>query len=210
MTLLSILIPSMTTRATQLESLWREIDKQTAECGVVDQIEILTEIDDGSTPTGTKRQRLLERAKGLYSVFIDDDDLISSNYIKEVTKALGSRPDCVGFKYRVTTPQGQTRIAIASLENEGWMTVAGITMWSIMHTSPVLTKLALQAGFPDTWYREDFIYSDKLKPLLKSQVFIDQILYFYQRSSENHKKIYEEKDLAYHGRNVHAPQPSQP
>jgi hypothetical protein len=72
----SILIPTIETRAHFLERLLSVLTPQ-----VVDGVEILIEKDDGESKIGAKRNRLIGRATGDYVCGIDDDDLVTSDYV---------------------------------------------------------------------------------------------------------------------------------
>ena len=50
------------------------------------------------------------------------------------------------------------------------------------------SSIAKQIGFNDVSNGEDKFFSEGIKPLLKTQVKIDKLLYFYQYSSQN--KLY--------------------
>jgi glycosyltransferase involved in cell wall biosynthesis len=64
---------------------------------------VLVSIDNRQKKISDKRNELLDRAKGDYVVFIDDDDLVPSYYIYELLKAIEAKPDCVGFDGYMTT-----------------------------------------------------------------------------------------------------------
>jgi glycosyltransferase involved in cell wall biosynthesis len=81
---LSILIATIPARLQQLDNLMIEVNRQ---CDLYqDQIEILIDprIDIN---IGQKRNSLLQKAKGDYIVYIDDDDHIFPNYIWAIMQA---------------------------------------------------------------------------------------------------------------------------
>ena len=47
------------------------------------EVEVLTELDDGTRSIGEKRNALVESAGGEYVCFVDDDDMVSSDYVGE-------------------------------------------------------------------------------------------------------------------------------
>ena len=91
MTKLSILICSLASREYYRNRLLELLESQ---INVENQtsIEVLQDIDHGEASIGSKRQRLIEVAKGDYVCFIDDDDRISPDYIEKILKAIESRP----------------------------------------------------------------------------------------------------------------------
>lgn len=129
---------------------------------------------------GVKRNRLLNLAKGEYIVFVDDDDKISENYISEILQACVSGADCIGINGVITTNGGDERKWFISKEYGLWFTGAdGNYYRTPNHISPVRRELALQAGFPEISFAEDYEYSMRLLPLLKTESLISIPLYHY-------------------------------
>src|SRR5688572_17950474 len=93
-----ILICTLPERASKLKSLTYSLDKQ-----LVEGVDY--KIHDGGRglPTGTKRNYLIEQTQSEYFSFIDDDDQVSDEYVKEIMKALESSPDVVTFNGYLTT-----------------------------------------------------------------------------------------------------------
>jgi glycosyltransferase involved in cell wall biosynthesis len=178
---LSILLPTVESRREQFLKLFQHIKDQCINFPV----EIRSICDNKEMPIGKKRQQLLEEATGEYIVFIDDDDWIADNYIKEVLNALGN--DAVSFLIQCTFDGGRKCLAKASMKY-GWKeNVDGYRyVRPIYHKSPVKRELALKAGFPPLRFEEDVPYSMKLKAYVKSETFINQVMYYYNYKTENH------------------------
>lgn len=51
-----------------------------------DDVEFHVELDNGEAPSGTKRQRLLDRASGTYVAFVDDDDEVTPSYVRDLVE----------------------------------------------------------------------------------------------------------------------------
>ena len=77
---LSILICSLASRADKLQRLMNVLQPQ-----INDSVELLVKTDNGEMPIGKKRNLLLEEASGAYIAFVDDDDLVSEDYVKNKT-----------------------------------------------------------------------------------------------------------------------------
>jgi len=155
-------------------------------------IEILTaDQPRGTISIGAKRQSLLNSANGKYVVFVDDDDLPYENYIQSILTAIETGPDCVGFKIRMTTNGQNPETCIHSLQNKKWEKRNGVYLRSVTHFNPVKRELALQVGFKDMHFGEDHDYSNRLTPLCKTEVFIDEFLFDYRYSNkEKHNEKY--------------------
>lgn len=129
---------------------------------------------------GVKRNKLLERSKGKYIVFVDDDDEVAPNYLKQICLATLHNPDCIGINGRISTDGVNQRQWRISKEYGSWYERNGVYYRTPNHISPVRRELALQAGFPEIAFGEDHGYSMRLLPLLKSEVIIPGNLYFYK------------------------------
>jgi hypothetical protein len=155
-------------------------------------VEVLVACDNKEISIGKKRQNLLEQATGNYCAFIDDDDFVAPDYVDKILSALETKPDCVGFKIHCTTNGGNPQSAITSIRYPKWVdNVDGYAHCrSVYHKSPVRRELALQVGFPDLRYSEDRVYSIGIMKLVKTEVFIDSVLYFYRFRTEPFAKKY--------------------
>lgn len=172
---LSVLIATMPSRIDSFSKLWHELFKQ---CLYIRNVEILNDISMHYN-IGAKRNSLLQLAKGEYIVFIDDDDHISPNYISLILEACKSGADCIGINGKITTNGYNERQWFISKEYETWHEANGIYYRTPNHISPVRRELALQVGFPEVSFAEDAEYSQRLLPLLKSEVLISEPIYHY-------------------------------
>jgi len=178
---LSILICTTSARSEVIKPLLLNLNWQKTV-----EIEIL--IDGHETDNvGIKRQRLLKKSKGLYIVFVDDDDEISHNYITLILEAAKSGADCIGINGVMTTNGTMERKWFISKEYGSWFTDKNVYYRTPNHISPVKRELALLAGFPPISHGEDYAYSQKLLPHLKTETIIEQPLYHYRFRNDEHK-----------------------
>lgn len=129
---------------------------------------------------GVKRNKLLERALGEYVAFVDDDDTVDVRYVAKILEAIKTKPDCVGISGVITTNGAKLRRWHISREYERWFEAGGVYYRTPNHISPVKRELALQAGFPEIAHGEDYEYSMRLLPLLKTEVRVVGNLYHYR------------------------------
>lgn len=186
---LSILIATTIDRRKMFNVLYEEFMRQTEGLDV----EVLFEEDNKQMTIGAKRQKLLERATADYVVFFDSDDLPQPNYVSSILKALESGPDCVGFLIRMTTNGEREQVCCHRLKYPEWKNnVDGYDyVRAVGHFNPIRRDFALQAGFPDKRFGEDFDYSLRVSKLCKSEVYIDEYLFHYRYSNkEPHNKKY--------------------
>ena len=178
--LLSILICTIPERADKLEKLMKILRPQIPVDGSVEVIiqeEAATK--DGGPTIGTNRNNLLERAAGDYVCFVDDDDLVTHDYIGSIIGAIHDKPDVVGMKgaYKVGDSDPQT--FIHSKQYDHWFEKDGIYYRCPNHLNPVKRELAMRARFTEKNQGEDYDYSTALYPLLTTEVMIDQVIYHY-------------------------------
>lgn len=177
---LSILIATMPSREPQFMKLGRELIDQ---CDGYTNIQILWD-SSMEYNIGKKRNCLLALAQGEYIVFIDDDDLIYSNYIKKILDAIDKGSDCIGISGIITTNGKDERQWHISKEHKVWHEQGNIYYRTPNHISPVKRILALQAGFPEIPFGEDYEYSRRLLPLLKTETIIKGNIYHYDYCSK--------------------------
>lgn len=175
---LSLLICSIFKRASSLGRLCQRIGNQ-----LTPQTELLIETDDGSTPTGAKRNKLLERARGKYVAFIDDDDMVSLDYVPKILAATQANPDCCGMQGIILQHGTNPEVFEHSLRHPQWCQEKGVYLRYPNHLNPVRRSLALQVRFPEWRVREDRHFSDNIHHLLRTEVFIHGPIYFYYKGA---------------------------
>lgn len=176
---LSILIPTITGRENLLERLLNLISEQRqwTELGV----EIVIEKDNRQKSIGEKRNLLLSKATGEYSVFIDDDDIIPDYYLKEIETAIKENPDTIGFKGSYSENGIQKKEFIHSITNHEYSETMYYFYRPPNHLNPIKTSIAKQFRFPHKNLFEDTDWAMQIQKsgLLKTEVFIDKIMYNY-------------------------------
>ena len=142
--------------------------------------------DHGVMSTGAKRNLLLDDAAAAgarYAAFVDDDDVVAPNYVSSILRAIQGLPDVVGFKTRRYVDGQLTGDAIHSirftksetLQYGNWTRYQRVPN----HLNPVRMELAYNTRFKDITFGEDHDYANRLRPLLKTESFIDEFLYDY-------------------------------
>lgn len=171
---LSILIPTLTSRAALLAGLM-------AHLGERDGLEVLIDLDEGERSIGTKRNALVERARGDYVAFIDDDDWVCDDYVSRVIEATESDPDVIGLRGVMTTDGKRPRTFEHSIRYSDWHAAADGTLCRCPnHINPVRREIAARVPFLELSFGEDKAYSLVLRPLLKTEVMLDEPAYFYR------------------------------
>ena len=92
----SILVLSIPSRFDIFKPLVEKLLKQT---GDMEDVEILSLMDNKSLHIYEKRNELVRIARGSHIAFLDDDDDVSNDYIKKIVEAIGDNPqaDVISF-----------------------------------------------------------------------------------------------------------------
>ncbi len=122
-----------------------------------------------------------------YVSFVDDDDMVPDYYVSEIRAALRLEPDHVGFpiEYWKDGRLRQARVE-HSLKWKQWGVYRNARghadlMRDFTHIDPIRTELARRGSFmTQTPHQpEDRPWVRQVRPHLKTEVFIDRIMYQY-------------------------------
>ena len=71
-----------------------------------------------------------------------------------------------------------------SLRHSKWFEKDGVYYRNPNHLNPVKSEIAKKIKFPEVNHGEDRTYSQKILPFLKTEVYIDGPIYFYEYVSK--------------------------
>lgn len=179
--ILSILICTLPNRRSMFEVLYGKVLLQLALCNSTNLVEVLWD-DSTNIPTGRKRNMLIDKSKGDFIVFIDDDDEISDDYISSILEAINKNPnaDCIGLEGYITFDGGRRKDWSISINHGHWHETPTHYLRTPNHISPVKRSIAAQCKFPEISYGEDMEYSKRIFPLCKTEIYINKNLYHYK------------------------------
>jgi len=143
------------------------------------EVELLVHLDNRNRLLGEKRNEMLSCAKGEYIVFVDDDDVLNENYISEILKATNTGVDVITFIVNVSINGGKYKPCHYSLTYNNDYNTDEAYFRLPKHICAVKKKLALQTKYKALTFGEDSDYSKRLKPILKSELIINEVLYNY-------------------------------
>ena len=178
---LSVLIPSIPERAETLRLLLEKLESQISENSLEDEVEIIALIDNKKVSIGMKRERLKNMAQGKYFCFVDDDDGISEDYVKEIVEAINNNNvDVICFNTfaLIEDLTGVIEVSINNPENEQFKPNE-ITLRKPSHVNAWLTEKFKKYAFGDSNYGEDFDFCNLCYPHIVSGYNINKILHFY-------------------------------
>lgn len=175
---LSILIPTTPDRDEKFNRrIGFELERQIRP--YQDHIEIVW--DFGPETTGFKRNRLIHKAKGEYTTFVDSDDMVTDCYIKKQLDVSISGMDCGSLNglYFLNGVYGKP--FIHSNKYTHWYNTPEAYIRTVNHLNCIKRSIALQVPYENITIGEDGRYSEALKAsgLIKSEYAIKETLYLY-------------------------------
>ena len=176
-------------RTTQADIIL-ELNRQT----IGRPVELLALTDNKSMSVGDKRNLLLSCATGDYVTFVDDDDMVTVDYVPTLLEAIENGTDVITFGVKQTETMGDKQIIrmmefdIAYGKNHS---LNGVKRFIPDHLCCFKRGVALQAEFPNKSLGEDHIWAERVLPFIKSQHKIDKVMYYYnfdKNKSETRKR----------------------
>jgi hypothetical protein len=185
--LFSILTPAVPSRLSQLEALSKIIAGQIGD----DPVEHLILLDNKRRTVGEKRDALLRAAKGRYVAFVDDDDMISHDYVSLILQSIRKEPDVITFRQQATVNDETAEIEFRlGSENqpwigprEVWLLSSGFVKRNAWHVCAWRRTLAIQSHFPTINYGEDWQFAKPLCDMAETEEHIPKVLHYYRHSS---------------------------
>lgn len=173
---LSILICTMASRKRYLDRLLRVLNNQNK----TGEVEILISKDKDSVSVGEKRNNLISKAVGEYICFVDDDDVVSVNYIPYILYAMKENPDVITFEGWMTTNGKFTANFVIKLGEE-YKSRNGVYYRFPNHLAIIKRDIASGFKFKDVSFGEDYDWALRIKEAnaLKSSVHIKSKIYHY-------------------------------
>jgi glycosyltransferase involved in cell wall biosynthesis len=197
---LSICIPTVKGREKTFESLYREICLQIEQHNLKKEVQVVVEKDNKEISIGAKRDKMYKKAKGLFSVQIDDDDFIPKDYVKTIYDATFHKVDCIGYHEYCTFDGGRPQKSDFSLKHKMWRDF-NPPKNGFHHArtpfckTPILTKICQKVGVKDMRFGEDHDFAVRVFPFLKTEHYINRTMYFYRYKTEIHNQKYGIKNV---------------
>lgn len=167
------------------ENLLRRLLQRLSESMLISfnhRVEIIVNSDNKIKTVGQKRNEILDSAKGKYVCFIDDDDMVTYDYLSKILYALNTEKyDAVSFSGQYYHSGNSIMQFNHANINGGHFKKDGVQFRPLNHLNPVLTEYARQIRFPEKNYAEDSDYCDRLyaSKLIKNEYGINSVIYLY-------------------------------
>jgi hypothetical protein len=171
-----ILILTQPSRATFLARLLAVLEPQ---CQNEPEARYWFRLFQPSLSIGANRQAMVNQSEAEYVSFIDDDDLVPTDYVSTILPLLDG-VDMVGFNVECFTDGKLIAVAKHSLQFGGWWQDGTGLFRDLSYMTPMrreLVKLAeIEGGFG-----EDRRWADRLRKTgaVKTEHYIDRAMYLY-------------------------------
>lgn len=182
MTKFAILIPALSNRAKLLNRLLAELDRQRKGKDVV----VIVLSDNGEKTTGTKRNELIQAAMGIeaeYVAFVDDDDMVSPNYIDLNLEGIAMGLDCNSLLGRIYFKGKPGNIFHHSIIYDHWWQDSKMYYRNPNHLNCIRLEKIKDIPFKDQTIGEDGHFSIDIQKagVLKTEFQIKEIIYNYYK-----------------------------
>lgn len=173
-------------RKTYLDRLLSRVQPQFSRAGK--QVEVNINSSTGSI--GSKRNTLLDSAKGEYLAFIDDDDDVAEEYVQYLLEGIQTGRDCCSLR-GIIDEKVDFNMFEHSIRHQEYQTVDpdkhdGVKYLRYPnHLNCIKSEIAKQFKFPLINHGEDTDWATQIKQsgLIKTEYWIDEPIYFYYPSS---------------------------
>lgn len=173
---ISILIPTMKQREQLFRRVLAEVERQIRDTPEI-RVEVLWESDNGEMTLGQKRNVLMDRCKGKYHCFIDDDDVIVPDFLKTFVPMIKSDTDydCASFVGAHYIKGKFNKLFHHSLEYSTWDELPDRFIRTISPMNMIKTSIVRQVRYKDIRNTEDHEFSIRLMEsgLLKTEFKIN-------------------------------------
>lgn len=185
---LSILIPTVGERDDRFKKLVETLSPQVQKHK--GRVEVVVFWNNFDTPLAEIRQALVNEARGEYISFIDDDDSVPEYYCDRILAATKTRPDYIGWRMQLWFNGQKMKPTYHSIEYTEWSDDGDGYYRNASHLNPVKRSIALQVPFhqgDDKFYgtAEDYSWSQRVAPLLKTEEYIEDVMYFYYANTND-------------------------
>lgn len=178
--LLTVAIAGLTKRIDESRNLIQKLSSQAEGFDV----EILAITDNKTMTVGAKRDLMIRHASGKYISFVDDDDDVSDDYVKDIVEAIAKHDvDCITFDTAVYIDGEFSKICKYSIDYNH-EDLHNEYRRKPNHICCIKTDIARSVRHKDMTWGEDNIWSFDLCEKIKSEHRIGKTLYRYNYDSK--------------------------
>ena len=153
------------------------------------EVAICEMFGSNSFPIGDKRQLMRHASTAEYISFVDDDDLVSRDYVSRILPMLDG-VDTVTFDFQIHYDGVPTVKAYHSLAHGGWFPKGQDLYRDISHITPMRRELAIEVPM-EGGVGEDFRWAERMraKGIVKTEHHLEGDLYYYLWRTEKNDAV---------------------
>lgn len=166
--------------------LYRLVNFLASECkkhNLFDDVEVLLSRDvKGEHSIGYKRNICNEYSTSVYSMFIDDDDMLVDGALSHIIHKLKTEtPDCIALEGIYTENGSNPKKFIHSMKYGEYSEQGNVYLRPPNHLNPIKTSIAKQFKFPEINHGEDTEWAMQIakSKLIKTESNIGFPYYLY-------------------------------
>lgn len=180
---LSILILSIEGREGFLYRLVTFLASECKKYNLFDDIEVLLFLDKkGENSIGTKRNMCNKHSNSIYSMFIDDDDILKEGALPHMIHKLKTEtPDCLALEGIYTEDGKNPKKFVHSISYHEYSQLGDTYYRPPNHLNPIKSEIAKQFKFPEINFGEDTDWAMQIakSKLIKTESNIGFPYYIY-------------------------------
>jgi len=199
----TVMIATIPGREKKLQSLLSSIREKVLRIAPELRLEICLDFDNKESSIGDKRQRLLQRAQGKYSCFIDDDDEITDAYIEDVLAMVRGNFHTMRLWGKIGEQRFMHSTSVKLTDPMATKDTPAIFQRPPNHLNPMLSDIAKLIPFKSAVYGEDLDWTIHLarSGFLQTEYRPDdtqRIHYIYNVSEAIHPEaLYRQQNMSY-------------
>jgi glycosyltransferase involved in cell wall biosynthesis len=170
-----ILILTQESRRRLLQRLLATLVPQ----AIQDDVGIVISQCDRGMRLGENRQLMIDRASADYISFVDDDDMVATDYVEKIRPLLDG-VDIIGFNVKCFKDNALIQVARHSLRYSGWYNDEKGLYRDISYMQPIRRQVALRSRIEGN-FGEDFRWAQRLREIgcVKTEHYLDEVMYYY-------------------------------
>jgi len=166
---------------SRVETFLPRIVKQLDDQARGKPVEILAFLDNKQSTVGEKRNQIAALAKGRFLTFVDDDDLVTDDYVETLLAEIGKAPDTDCFVFNAWITEGGKDGKLTKFGVEYAHELRDDVYYRLpTHVCCHRTENVRKVSFQSVNLGEDVEWANAVRPLIHKQVRIEKILYHYQ------------------------------
>jgi len=176
--ILTIVVPSIPSRMESLYQVMSDLFKQAEG----KPVEVVCLLDNRKSNLSEKRNQAIEKAKGRFISFVDDDDKIEPDYVEKLLEAITANPkaDCVVFDVLVHGYTPEPKLCSYGIEYQHGENEKAY-LRKPNHVMAYRTEISRKHKYRKdlSAISEDTEWAERAEKDIKNQVRVSKVLYHY-------------------------------